>query len=67
MTYIHTSIEKGERKENSVVTLVVGFLKRMLIPVFMKGIVKSTASSRDDVMVRSTMAMSATCQLKEKQ
>lgn len=58
-------MENGERKENNVVTLVVGFLNKILIPVFIKGIVKSTASSLDDVIVRSTMAISATYKLKK--
>lgn len=37
---------------------MVGFLNRMLMPVFMNGCVKSTASSRFEVIVKSTMAMS---------
>lgn len=57
---IHTSPVNGERKLKSVVTLVVGFLNKMLMPVFIKGNVKSTASARLSVIVKSTTAMSAT-------
>ena len=42
-----------------MVTLVVGFLNSILIPVFMKGRVKSTASALEEVIVKSTTAMSA--------
>ena len=51
-------MEKGDRKENSVVTFVVGFLNRIEMPVFIKGRVKSTASSLFDVIVKSATAMS---------
>ncbi len=42
-----------------MVTFVVGFLNKILIPVFIKGSVKSTASALFDVIVKSTIAMSA--------
>jgi hypothetical protein len=37
---------------------LVGFLYRMLIPKFIKGIVKSTASSLSEVTVKSAIARS---------
>lgn len=42
-----------------MVTFVVGFLNKILIPVFINGSVKSTASALFDVIVKSTIAMSA--------
>ena len=50
---------KGERKDQREVSLMMGRLKRMLMPVDMKGWVKSTTCSRSEVIVRSAAAISA--------
>lgn len=41
--YIHTSNDKGDKKENKLGGCFTGFLYRTDTPKFMKGIVKSTA------------------------
>lgn len=57
--HTHTSFEKGDMKERRDGGSFVGLRYRMDIPRFMNGIVKSTALSRSDVIVRSVMAKSA--------
>lgn len=57
--YIHTSLEKGDIKEKSDGGCFVGLRYKIVMPKFMNGIVKSTALSRSDVMVKSVMAKSA--------
>lgn len=59
MISIQTSPEKGRRKENNDVTLCVGFLNSMLIPVCINGRVKSTPFKRSELMVKSAIAKSA--------
>lgn len=59
MTSSQTSPEKGDKKENKEVTFWVGFLKRILIPVCIKGSVKSTPLSLAEFMVKSAIAKSA--------
>lgn len=53
-----TPLEKGKRKANSSGSGSSGLLNSMLMPRFMKGVVKSTSFSRSDVIVRSVMAKS---------
>lgn len=57
----NTSSENGDMKENKFGGCLVGFLYKIVIPKFMKGLVKSTAFCRDDVIVKSVMAKSALC------
>ncbi len=42
----HTSMDMGAKKENRLGGCFCGFLYKMLMPVFIKGSVKSTACSR---------------------
>lgn len=57
--YELASKEKGEMKENKSGGCLVGFLYKMVIPRFIKGLVKSTAFWRADVIVKSVIAKSA--------
>lgn len=57
--YSQTCFEKGDMKEKSDGGSLVGLRNNIDIPKFMKGIVKSTALSRSDVIVRSVIAKSA--------
>lgn len=54
-----TPLENGDMKESNEGASLVGLRYRMEIPKFMNGIVKSTAFSRSDVIVKSVMAKSA--------
>lgn len=56
-----TPLENGKRKASSSGSGVCGLRNRMVIPRFMKGVVKSTASSRSAVMVRSVTAKWMSC------
>lgn len=55
----HTPVENGDMKESREGGSFVGLRYKIEIPRFMKGIVKSTALSRSDVIVKSVMAKSA--------
>ena len=57
--YIHTSMLKGLRKEKRFGGGGAFFLYSIPTPVVMKGMAKSTASSRVVVMDRSITARSA--------
>lgn len=46
-------------KENKLGGIFVGFLYKIVIPKFIKGLVKSTAFWRADVIVKSVMPKSA--------
>lgn len=56
-------MEKGSRNAKSCGTGGSGLRNRMLMPRFMKGVVKSTACSRSAVIVRSVIANSTFCNL----
>ena len=56
----HTSIANGSAKEKKFGGAFEGFWYNILIPKFIKGDVKSTASSLSAVIVRSVIAKSAT-------
>lgn len=51
-------MEKGEAKVKRLGGTGSGFLYRMLIPKFIKGPVKSTASVLSEVIVKSVIAKS---------
>lgn len=59
-----TERENGEENMKRLGGTGSGFRYKILIPRFMKGIVKSTALSLSDVMVKSVMAKSACCKVK---
>lgn len=54
-----TSFENGDMKEKREGGAFVGFLYKIEIPKFIKGIVKSTPPSRSEVIVKSVIAKSA--------
>lgn len=56
-----TPVENGDMKESREGGCLLAFRYKMEMPKFMKGIVKSTALSRSEVMVRSVIARSARC------
>ena len=58
-TYNQISTARGFMNENNLVGLPLGILKRMEIPRFMKGLVKSITASLAKFMVKAPMAISA--------
>lgn len=56
-----TPLENGSKKAKSSGSGGLGVWNRMLMPRFMKGVVKSTAFSRSAVIVRSVMAKWISC------
>ena len=58
----HTQVSRGSMKENTPGFWRSGFLIMMEMPVFMKGLVKSTTRSRSWVIVSGATAMSRSCQ-----
>lgn len=56
---IHTCMEKGDANVNKLGGTGSGFRYRILIPRFMKGIVKSTAPCLSEVIVKSVIAKCA--------
>lgn len=59
ITHSQTELESGDMKENTPGFSLSGFLIMMLIPVFMKGLVKSTARCLSSLIVNGAMAISA--------
>lgn len=59
MMHIQRGIENGFRKENTPGFWISGFFIMMLIPLFIKGLVKAISSSRCFVIVRGATAKSA--------
>lgn len=57
----HTYMSSGSMKEKTPGFWRSGFLIMMEMPVFMKGLVKSTTLSRLSVMLRGATAMSLSC------
>ena len=58
-----TPIENGDMNEKRFGGSLVGFLYNIVIPKFIKGLVKSTAFCRAAVMVKSVIAKSALCNI----
>lgn len=54
-----TSRAKGSAKEKKLGAARLGFWYKILIPRFMNVVVKSTADSRSEVIVKSAIARSA--------
>ena len=59
MTHIHTSYDKGLRKEKTLGPFLSGFFIMIDMPSFIKGLEKSMTLSLLAVMVRGAMARSA--------
>ena len=58
-TYNQISTANGFMNENSLVGFPLGILKRMDMPRFMKGLVKSITASLAKFIVKAPMAISA--------